>query len=82
MDYLIVGSFVVQDETTESISEALSILREWNPNWQPRNFMTDLCDEEINSLESIFPGTVRYMLTHVKSKANCKVHVNTCEKQS
>ena len=70
VDYMIVGSFVVQDETTESISEALSILKEWNPNWQPRNFMTDLCDEEINSLEPIFPGTVRYILTHVKSKAN------------
>ena len=53
------AAFVVQDETTESISEPLSVLKEWNPDWQPKNFMTDLCEEEINSLESVFPGTVR-----------------------
>ena len=59
VDYIIVAALVVQDETTESISEALSVLKEWNPDWQPKNFMTDLCEEEINSLESVFPGTVR-----------------------
>ena len=61
VDYIIVASFVVQDETTESIQEALSIIKQWNPEWRPQNFMTDLCEEEINALESTFPGTVQYI---------------------
>ena len=56
VDHAIVGSFIVQDETTQSITEALSIIQQWNPQWKPSYFMTDLCEEEINSKESIFPG--------------------------
>ena len=52
----IVGSFIVQDETTQSITEALTIIKQWNPQWKPSYFMTDLCEEEINSIETIFPG--------------------------
>lgn len=61
VDYIIVASFVVQDETTESIQEALSIIKQWNPEWRPQNFMTDLCEEEINALESVFSGTLLYI---------------------
>ena len=53
VDYIIAASFIVQDETTKSITEALSII---NPQWKPHHFMTDLSEEEINSIESIFPG--------------------------
>ena len=56
VDYIIVASFIVQDETTASITEALSILCQWNPQWKPRHMMTDLCEEEINSIESVFRG--------------------------
>ena len=56
VNYIIVASFIVQDETTASITEALSIMRQWNPEWKPRHMMTDLCEEEINSIESVFPG--------------------------
>lgn len=38
VDYQIVASFVIQDETTESITEALGVLREWNPGWSPGYF--------------------------------------------
>ena len=47
VDYTIVASFIVQDETTASITEALSILRQRNPQWNTRHIMTDLCEEEI-----------------------------------
>ena len=30
VDYQVVGSFAVQDETTDAISEAISILKSWN----------------------------------------------------
>ena len=57
-DYQIVGSFVTEDETKESIIEALSILKEWNPKWRPSHFMTDFCEEEIQAAESVFEGTL------------------------
>ena len=41
VDYIIVASFIVQDETTASITEASSILRQWDPEWKPRHMMTD-----------------------------------------
>lgn len=51
VDYQIVASFVTQNETTESIAEALGVLSEWNPGWCPSYFFTDLCEQEINAIE-------------------------------
>ena len=48
------GSFAIQDETTDSIAEAMSVLKSWNPQWQPRCFMIDNCDEEISALRQNF----------------------------
>ena len=56
VNYVVVGSFVTQNETTASIKEALRIFRDWNPTWQPKFFMTDFCFEEINAIESTFEG--------------------------
>lgn len=54
--YKIVASFITQNETTAAISEALSLIKSWNPEWQWQYFMTDYDKEEINALERIFPG--------------------------
>lgn len=54
--YQVVGLFVIQQEDIGSIKEALAILRRWNPDWKPKNFMVDFADEEIQAIESIFPG--------------------------
>jgi hypothetical protein len=54
--YQVVGLFVIQQEDIESIKEALEIFRKWNPEWKPKNFMVDFADEEIQAIESIFPG--------------------------
>jgi len=43
VDYQIIGSFVLQDENTDLISEALKVLK------------IDNCEEEINALEALFP---------------------------
>ena len=56
VDYQIVGSFATQDETTSTITEALQILKSWISNWTPKVFFVDNCEEEIQSLESVFPG--------------------------
>nr|XP_047131654.1 uncharacterized protein LOC124810593 isoform X2 [Hydra vulgaris]XP_047142244.1 uncharacterized protein LOC124816635 [Hydra vulgaris] len=56
IDYQIVAIFVCEHETTEAITEALMCIKEWNPSFQPKFFCTDYSNEEINSLESVFPG--------------------------
>ena len=56
VNYAVVASFIVQSEDTHSISEALELLKHWNPDWQPRHWMVDFCEAEINALESVFPG--------------------------
>lgn len=60
VDYQIVGSFVIQDESTESIMEALKIFKKWNQGWEPSYFMVDCCEEEINAIDGTFAG----MSTH------------------
>ena len=54
--YMVVGSFAVQDETTDAISEALDIFKQWNDAWNPLCFMVDNCEEEINAIQENFPG--------------------------
>ena len=56
VDYQVVGSFVIQDESTDSIKEALNILKDWNPYWSPNYFMTDFSNEEISAIEETFSG--------------------------
>ena len=57
VNYQVVASFVLQDETTPAITEALSVIKIWNPTWEPKCFMVDNCDEELKSIGHIFPGT-------------------------
>ena len=56
VDYCVVASFVIQQENTDSIWEALRILSNWNPTWSPGFFMVDFCEAEINAIERLFPG--------------------------
>ena len=55
VDYQVVGSFAIQDETTDAIAKALSMLKSWNPQWQPRCFMIDNYDEKISAIRQNFP---------------------------
>eukprot|EP00794_Sanderia_malayensis_P018489 gene18489-20338_t len=54
VDYQIVATFVCEGETKEAIEEALSIIKDWNPDFKPRYFMTDYSNEEIGALKSTF----------------------------
>ncbi len=49
-----VGMFFPQHETGASIAEALQILREWNPAWQPKHFMLDKDNKEENAVNKVF----------------------------
>ena len=55
VNYQVVASFVVQDETTMVITEVLRIIKSWAPEWDPKCFMVDNCDEKINSIGKTFP---------------------------
>ena len=56
VNYQIVGSFVLQSETSESIAEALKVISDWNASWSPSYFMVDYSEEEMSAITSSFPG--------------------------
>ena len=47
---------MIQSETTDSIYEALSVLKSWNPKWNPSYFMVEYSEEEMSAIGKIFPG--------------------------
>ena len=57
VNYCVVASFIVQYETKAAIAEALEMLKQWNTQWNPLNWMTDFSEVEINALNEVFPGT-------------------------
>ena len=58
VDYQVVGTFVCEGESTDTITEALNVLKKWNPDLSPTFFMTDYSNEEINAIESLFKGNL------------------------
>eukprot|EP00794_Sanderia_malayensis_P003968 gene3968-4519_t len=54
VDYQIAGAFVTENEDTDSIKEAMAIIKKWNPEFEPKYFMTDYSNEEINAIEDSF----------------------------
>jgi hypothetical protein len=57
VDYEVIAEFVVSEETTDAISEALRVLVARIPSWSPKFFMTDFCAAEINAIEGVLPDT-------------------------
>jgi len=57
VNYADVASFVVQCESTSAIAEALGIIKSCNLNWEPRNWVIDFSEMEINALETVFTGS-------------------------
>eukprot|EP00795_Rhopilema_esculentum_P007013 gene7013-12637_t len=52
--YKVAAEFITQEENTESVEEALLVLKNWNPSWKPQFFMCDYSQIEINAIESVF----------------------------
>ena len=53
--YIVVAVFISENEDIASLSEVLQILRENNPDWNPRNMMVDFSLAEIAAIEEQFP---------------------------
>ena len=64
VDYQVIGSFAIQNETTESIQEGLQHLKKWNQDCNPKVMLVDYCEEEIKALETLFPGKY-YFCVHL-----------------
>lgn len=56
VNYAVLGSFMIQRESTASIQGTVGIFHDWNDSWKPSYFMTDFCQEEINAIENTFLG--------------------------
>ena len=79
MDYQLVGSFAIQDETTESIKEVLHVLKKWDTSWHPKMFMVDNCDEKTDATEIIFPGMLyRFLSKYQFLYQNTYIHLYFC----
>ena len=59
--YSVVAEFVIQHEKAEDIAEALNFLKEWNPRWCPKYFMSDYSEAEMAAVEQTFPNTTQYL---------------------
>ena len=64
VNYQVVATFIVENETINAIQEALRLIREQNPDWKYKHFLTDFDESEIGAIESEFPGKLicRYIL--------------------
>ena len=56
VNYQVVGSFVLQSETSYAITEALEVIKGWNEGWNQAYFMVDYSEEEMSAIKRIFPG--------------------------
>ena len=59
----------LQTENSDHIFEALSIIKFWTPNWDPKYFITDYSDTEmsaINKFNPPFPGLLPMEFTQVQ----------------
>ena len=53
--YSAIAQFIVQQEGANEIQEALEILKQWNPSWQPKFFMSDYSEAELGAISNSFP---------------------------
>ena len=74
--------YIVLSESADSIIEATSVLRQWNPEWCPEFFTADFSEAEIQTLESSFPNSFVYLFDLHREQAwvrNKKHELSTVE---
>ncbi|XP_052227356.1 uncharacterized protein LOC127842079 [Dreissena polymorpha] len=62
VDYQVVACFIPEEENSVSEQEALQIIKDHNPNWSPKHFMTDMDEREMHAMRSLFPGGLLVLL--------------------
>ena len=69
VNYTVVAEFVLQTENSDHIFEALSIIKSWTPNWDPKYFITDYLDAEMSAINKFFPKTQLYLCEFHREQA-------------
>ena len=69
VNYTVVAEFVLQAENTDHIYEALSIIKSWTPNWDPKYFITDYSDAEMSAISKLFTNTQLYLCEFHREQA-------------
>ena len=69
VNYTVVAEFVLQAENTDYIFEALSIVKSWTHNWDPKYFITDYSDAEMSAINKLFPQTQLYLCEFHREQA-------------
>ena len=59
--YSVVAEFIVQEESVEKIAEALGVIKQWNPSWNPSFFTTDYSEAELLAIEQVFPSAKSFI---------------------
>ena len=65
----VVGTIIPQYENEELITEGLSILTQWNPDWKPRFFMMDKSSVELGPVAAIHPQCFRLLCDFHRAQA-------------
>ena len=67
--YQVVAIIIIEDESTELLSQALMIIKEWNPEVNPKYGMTDFDDAETLALYHVFPGIILFLCDFHREQA-------------
>ena len=66
--YSVVAEFIVQEKSAEKIAEALGIIKQWNPSWNPPFFMTDYSEAELLAIEQVFPSPKSFLCESIGNR--------------
>ena len=69
VSYSVVAEFIIQSKTSDDIFEALSVLKAWNPDWNPKFYLLDYSDAEIAAVKKLFPCTTVYLCEFHREQA-------------
>jgi len=72
--YQVAAMFITYNLKEVSITRALNVLKEWNPDWSPEIGMTDCDSAEVNAMKNCFPS--------LKDQFYCGFHVVSAWKKA
>ena len=61
VDFQVAAIFIIEDESSDLIIQALETIKEWNPDINPKYGMTDFDDAETIALEAVFNGIILFL---------------------
>ena len=69
VNYAVVAEFIVQSESASEIADALRIIKQWNPEWNPPFFMSDYSEAEHLAVTQVFPQCIVYLCDFHREQA-------------